>query len=291
MSVSTRTGLADADQICSDEPGIQPVRNDQRARLVEICRLSRRLLDRGVPVPVPLETGANEPFLFFRDKFIQILPFVKGQSFAGGEKQVTASGRMLRALHDGLIGEQLHTEPAVSFFRSRKFCIEALDRLAQTDTISRFGLLETRKAVSEVYDGFRQKEALLRSSILHGDWHFWNQLYDGGEVISVIDLDFFQPGPRILDIGYAMWMIHILLPRHAERYRRMFLSGYGWLTDDEIDMLPLATARIALFFLCHAADSHHPHRKWPKQYAQQMPFIHWLLTDGGERLRTAAVSV
>ena len=145
-----------------------------------------------------------------------------------------------------------------------------------------------RSAAEEIYGRWHAGEADLPHCVIHGDWHLWNQLYEGDRVVGVLDLDNMQAGARLLDIAYAIWVLHILTPQYADVYRTAFLSGYGAMSEQEIEMLPCAVAAIALSFLCHAADSDHPVRKWHKQYATQMPFIRWLLAEGGEILRDAA---
>jgi len=260
-------------------------------RLTEIFRLTRRLHSRGIPVPIPLTAGEPPlPYARLGNRLLQVIPYIRGQTFSGGPQQVHASGRMLRAFHDALADEagSSRLEPPVSFFGTAEYCMDALGRLSAVEAVSRYGLSEARRAVKEVYHQFARVESRLPATILHGDWHFWNQHYEGDDIIGVLDLDYMQRGPRILDVAYAVWSIHILLSQHAETYRRAFLAGYGSLTDDEIELLPAAAARIALFFLCHAAESRQRLRKWHKQYATQMPFIRWLLTEGGERLRHAA---
>jgi len=260
----------------------------QTDQLQEIYRVTHYLHEHGVPVPIPLTTSGGEPYLYVQDRLLQIIPYAEGRSFAGGGRQVMASGQMLRLFHDGLAEVRCELTPPLSFFRPLAYCCDALSTLRGADHISRFGLDEAEQVVEEVYARWDSVRLRLPSSILHGDWHFWNQLYVEDQVSCVVDLDYMQHGPRILDIAYALWMIHILLPQHAELYRTAFLSGYGELTADEIDILPDATARIALFFLCHTAENAHPTRRWYKQYAHQMPFIRWLLSEGREQLRVAA---
>lgn len=258
-------------------------------RLQELFRLSRLLHMRKIPVPVPLVAMDGSPFLKRNGRIIQIFPYLEGQGFSGGEAQVSASGAMLRAFHTALEAETCRLLPAVSFFRSRENCLATLADLAQIERISRFGLAEAVDVCEQIYGYWSTAEPHLPVTVLHGDWHLWNQLYNGEQVKAVLDLDYMQQGPRILDVAYAMWMIHILLPSHADAYRGAFLTGYGELTPQEIESLPVATARIALSFLCHAADSSRPAHKWNRQYAAQMPFIRWLLAKGGEQLRAACI--
>lgn len=257
-------------------------------QLREIYRLQQRLSAQGIPVPLPHLTENGEPYIRMDGKLIQVLPYIAGEPFRGGECQVRSSGAMLRSFHEALTGEGCPLKPPVDFHRTYDYCREALQRLKGVERISRFGLTEAAHAAERIYARWSAAEAKLPQTILHGDWHFWNQLYTADQVTAVLDLDYMHSGPRIMDVAYAMWIIHILLPNRAASYRRAFLAGYGALYEEEIEILPYAAARIALFFLCHAAYSSNPARKWHKQYANQMPFINWLLTAGGNELREAA---
>jgi len=261
-------------------------------QLRDLYRMQLALDERGVPVPIPLLADGLAPYSMLAGKLIQVMPCLDGESFSGGEGQVRASGAALRSFHEALEGEDVREgcqlTPAVSFFRSYARCCDALDALAACERISRYGLAEARSAAEEIYGRWHAGEADLPHCVIHGDWHLWNQLYEGDRVVGVLDLDNMQAGARLLDIAYAIWVLHILTPQYADVYRTAFLSGYGAMSEQEIEMLPCAVAAIALSFLCHAADSDHPVRKWHKQYATQMPFIRWLLAEGGEILRDAA---
>jgi len=261
-------------------------------QLLEIYHIQLALDAKGVRVPIPLMAEGDVPYTKVAGRLLQVMPFVNGEPFSGGEGQVHASGFALRSFHEALAGADVmggcQLVPAVSFFRSYANCSDALGTLDSIERISRYGVAEARSTAETIYEHWHAGEAELPQCINHGDWHLWNQLYEGDRVVCVLDLDNMHAGPRLLDIGYAMWVIHILTPNYSDVYRRAFLSGYGAMSEREIEMLPYAVAAIALSFLCHAADSANPLRKWLKQYATQMPFIRWLLAEGGEKLREDA---
>ena len=254
--------------------------SDHTQQFAEIYRLQWRLADRGIPVALPLESIDGLPYWNFAGKLLQVSPFINGGYFSELQEQVRASGAMLRTFHDALSGIACNLQPKGSFFQPYEYCQAALKKLAGYDKISRFGLSEVRECVERVYGQWEAFNYRLPMTILHGDWHFWNQLYDGDRVCGVLDLDGMVKGPRILDVAYVMWVIHILLPKQADEFRTAFFAGYGKLSCTESVMLPWATAKISLYFLCHSAYSRKPTAKWNKQYANQMPFIRWLLADG-----------
>ena len=69
-------------------------------------------------------------------------------------------------------------------------------------------------------------------TIIHDDWHPWNQIYSKNDgVKAILDLDGVQQGYRIYDIAYALYTIMISSPDHYnKKYCEMFLEGYGELT-------------------------------------------------------------
>jgi Ser/Thr protein kinase RdoA (MazF antagonist) len=262
-------------------------------QLLEIYRIQLVLDEKGIRVPLPLKAEGEVPYGKAEGRLLQVMPYVNGEPFTGGDGQVRASGAALRSFHEALAGADVIADcqlmPAVSFFKSYSNCCDALNHLTAIERISRYGLAEAFHAAEVIYEQWHSVESELPQSIIHGDWHLWNQLYEEDRVICILDLDNMQRAPRLLDIAYAMWVIHILLPNYSDAYRQAFLSGYGEMSAQEIDLLPYAVAAVALGFLCHAADSANPVRKWNKQYANQMPFIRWLLAEGGERLRADAI--
>lgn len=256
----------------------------------EIYRLQWHLADRGIPVALPLTSNAGEPYLILEDKLLQVSRFIEADPFAVRREQVRASGAMLRKFHDNLSEANCDLRPGGSFFQAYEYCLYALQQLASWGKISSFGLAEVKECVDLVYGHWEMVKCQLPMTIVHGDWHFWNQLFDGDHVCCVLDLDGMERKPRILDVAYVMWIIHILLPKHADEFRAAFFEGYGELSPTERMILPWATAKIALYFLCHSAYSRNPVVKWNKQYANQMPFIRWLLADGDKIIKEAATA-
>jgi aminoglycoside phosphotransferase (APT) family kinase protein len=57
--------------------------------------------------------------------------------------------------------------------------------------------------------------------VCHGDFGPWNLIWVGGVPRSVIDFDNAHPGPRMEDVGYALWKFEV------ETSPAPFLRGYG----------------------------------------------------------------
>ena len=67
--------------------------------------------------------------------------------------------------------------------------------------------------------------------VSHGDFGPWNLIWMDGVPRFVIDFDNAHPGPRMEDVGYAIWKFEI------ERSPAAFLHGYGLPVDarDAVD--------------------------------------------------------
>jgi aminoglycoside phosphotransferase (APT) family kinase protein len=67
--------------------------------------------------------------------------------------------------------------------------------------------------------------------VCHGDFGPWNLIWVDGDPRFVIDFDNAHPGPRLEDVGYAVWKFEIAA------YPAAFLRGYGLPVDvrDAVD--------------------------------------------------------
>ena len=67
--------------------------------------------------------------------------------------------------------------------------------------------------------------------VCHGDFGPWNLIWIDGDPRFIIDFDNAHPGPRLEDVGYALWKFEI------EATPSSFLRGYGMPIDprDAVD--------------------------------------------------------
>ncbi|BBH21083.1 hypothetical protein Back11_24280 [Paenibacillus baekrokdamisoli] len=242
------------------------------------------LNEEGVPVLNPILTSSGDFFIRYKEKLLQVTPFVRGEVFQCRPNQVYASARMLNAFHRSLQHTGSGPEPSWSFYRPIHYYEDAMDRLKKMPDIPKHELNKAEQRAEKILDTWKKTENDLPTAIIHGDWHFWNQLYKGDEICSVMDFDFIQQGKRVHDIAYSLWAIYILLPEHSRTFDQIFIKGYPNLTDEEVKILPVAIAKVGLFFLFQAAYSSRPAEKWYKQFRRQLPLIDWLLSDGEQRM-------
>ncbi|MCR8632896.1 phosphotransferase [Paenibacillus radicis (ex Xue et al. 2023)] len=245
------------------------------------------LSEHGVPVLNPILTSSGDPFINYKDKLLQVTPFVRADAFQCRHNQVRASARTLSVFHQSLQNTRPGPEPDWSFYRSRHYFMNTIDLLKNIEGIPKHELKRVEKLAEHLLETWEESQDDLPTGIIHGDWHFWNQLYKSDEVYCVMDFDFIQQGKRVHDIAYALWAIYILLPDYAKTFDEIFIKGYANLTEEELKILPIAIAKVSLFFLCQAAYSSTPAEKWRKQYRRQMPLMEWLLADGERRMYEA----
>lgn len=150
--------------------------------------------------------------------------------------------------------------------------------------LTRYGLTSQYEVVVRLYTRivrlWRKVRPNLPTTIIHGDWHFWNQLYaPNGEVRCVLDFDFMQRGERLLDVGKALWqLLSKSNTRHSARY---FLTGYGQLTAQEYRALPITVAVASLYELCTTPLMKEPIKAFRYAFRHQVPFLRWLLSRNG----------
>ncbi|WP_174808887.1 phosphotransferase enzyme family protein [Paenibacillus alvei] len=261
------------------------------AHLQYVSKLLAKLENEGIPVPRPFQDERGMSFVELDGKRVQVTPFVQGRSFLCREQQVHSSASMLRRFHHILGDEPPGPLPEWSFYHKSSDLRERLSRFRELPTIPSKEHAEVSRVMNRVLHKYDKEASMLPRTIIHGDWHFWNQKYIRNEVSCVLDFDFVRNGTRLFDIAYSIWVIYLLLPNYASTFDASFLAGYGKLSDIEIYLLPAAVSRISLFFLCQSIHSAEPAVKWKHQYRKQMPFLEWMEKEGKSRIRSLASAV
>ncbi|NKI20658.1 phosphotransferase [Paenibacillus dendritiformis] len=256
-----------------------------------VLRLLDSLAEEELPVLRPLQDEEGASIMYDEGQRIQVTPYVRGRSFQCREKQVRASAGMLRKFHRLLRDRQPGPIPDWSFYRPTAYLTDTFRHLRSLSGIPVEEISRTSYFMERTFKEYDEAEPFLPRSIIHGDWHFWNQRYLFNDVNCVMDFDFVQHGVQLFDVAYALWVIYLLLPQYADAFDAAFLSGYGELTDEEIRALPAALCRVSLFFLCQAAYAPDPAAKWKRQFDRQMPFLEWMQGEGCRRVTGLARSV
>jgi Ser/Thr protein kinase RdoA (MazF antagonist) len=252
-------------------------------RLRHIRQILSVLSREDVPVLFPLTSPRGEYYARVSGSLLQAFPFIEGDSFACQEEQVAASAHMLSRFHRALEAADPGPLPHWSFYRNSAYYFEAFEQLKGLSGISSSDLALAEKWADCVLQVWEENEEVLPATIVHGDWHFWNQIYRGGNIMTVLDFDYIQSNKRILDVAYALWVIYMLLPQYSRSFDCSFMNGYGALQETEQSLLAAAVSRISLFFLCQSAHSPNPAEKWKDQFKKQAPLLEWLHSAEGKK--------
>jgi len=239
----------------------------------------------GIPVLTLITTKDGRNYSYYKDRFVQINPYVKGNKFSNNLIQIFSSGKMLCKIHKALADVKAGPLPKWSNYPSNNILIEGLNKLKNMkDNLTKKEIRKADNLYKKVMNKWREIKIDLPETVIHGDWHPWNQLYSNdGTVKCIMDFDFIQRAERIHDVAYALWAI--LSNKDTYYLGEGFLQGYNELTYEEKNILPIAIARASLFFICTASFISNPVIELRDQVLKQEPFINWVLSKGKEEIK------
>jgi Ser/Thr protein kinase RdoA (MazF antagonist) len=242
----------------------------------------KKLLENGIPAIRMEKSQFGTYFTRWKGRKVQVSRYYEGEEFSFEPRQIHSSGAILRKIHHAL--KHLGDGPKPKWsnypsFRVMQKGIQALENLQGGVTQSQI------KLVKYYYDKVVRQWAHLNHNlpitVLHGDWHLWNQLYTTkGEVSLVFDFDFVQRGYRIFDVGDALWIL--CLHESSRPYAAEFLRGYGSIRPTEQRVLRYAIARASLFALCTVSLLNEPVDQFKLIYPREIAFLHWILSEDGK---------
>lgn len=215
--------------------------------------LARHLCDHGLPVVVPLSSTEISGL------YCEVLPYIDGREASPSLADVGLMGELLSRFHR--FGSDLHGGPyEPPHFENQVSPHGLAAEIAQLRDVEAICDLW-----SELDTCYGRQEISLPQVIRHGDFHPWNLLFSRGEparITALFDFDMSARGPRVFDIGYALFFLRFLHPEQGgaeweTRYSR-FTESYAEtsglsFTDNELAAIPLCMKCIALGFLVRKA--------------------------------------
>lgn len=225
--------------------------------------LMGHLRARKFPVPRLIGTCDDQnSMLQLRGRVYELFEFVDGERYDSSLEATLASGRALAHYHAAV--EDFSTEwtpPAGSYHAAPnvRAGLNAIPTVTSShDSVvgHEAELLHLTQLLHEQYDevaddvnrgGFHRWPA----TIIHGDWHPGNMLFQHGNVRAVLDFDAARHQPLIIDVAYGMLQFSILRAASApdlwtdffdETRMRRFLAGYlqvGSIPADQRRVIPL----------------------------------------------------
>lgn len=221
---------------------------DDLARVAYSHAVQLALLKQSFPTAEIVGTRRhNNSVVIHAGMVYEVLRWIPGQRYAGTVEQSRAAGRMLGRFHDALATFRAMDPPSslgVSYHG-----------VARVETELE-GLVSGRKreladAAGALLAMYRESAARVEGAglgswpvqVVHGDWHPGNLLFQGDDVVGVIDLDTVRPGTRALDLATGVLQFSITRnegnpltwPDHVDEDRyRAFLEGYDGESERRI---------------------------------------------------------
>ncbi|WML39949.1 phosphotransferase [Neobacillus sp. OS1-2] len=232
-----------------------------------------KLSAAGIPALQPIQNQQGVSYTRYKNYMVQVTPFVEASPFQWIPAQAYHSGQILCRMHHTLstIKESPSSTGVYQYYH--------LDPISITERLKEGGEpLPYREGmvIADFYSLINQHvidTSNLPMTIIHGDWNPSNQLYkDTNEVCCFMDFDTLQRGERIFDVAYALYFF--LIHYQSEALGWAFLKGYGALTKQEINVLPVLIAKIGLFFGILVENGEF-------QFARNKPKLDWVISEEG----------
>ncbi len=205
------------------------------------------LRERDFPVPALIGTREDQnSMLQLGGRVYELFEYVQGERYDNSLEQTTSSGHTLAAYHRAVEDFATEWTPPVGSYHDADAVRTGLNAIPTTTSAhdSVVGheaeLLQLTQEMFERYDaaadrvnksGFPDWSV----TIIHGDWHPGNMLFNDAEVCAVLDFDAARHQPRIIDTAYGMLQFSILRgpagpddwPDFGDESRtRRFMAGY-----------------------------------------------------------------
>jgi len=249
------------------------LRDIELERLEYAYFITATLKDSGIPAIVPLLNNEGVPYARYKKYFVQMTEFVEGLDFQQMTTQAYHSGQMLRRMHDALMDVE-KTPPITGAYEYIQLDPDSIrERLIENGYTLPKEMSREIKDYYQLIEDYPFDISMLPDTIIHGDWNPQNQLFnEDGEVCCFMDFDTLQRGKRIFDIAYALYFY--LIFQGKDELGQAFLEGYGCLTPEEIEVLPVLIARISIYFGILVDVG-------PFRFAQYLPQLKWLISEQG----------
>ncbi|MBC8201655.1 MAG: phosphotransferase [Planctomycetes bacterium] len=173
--------------------------------------VQKELGDHRFPVAGLIETIDGKTLVEKDGRIYELFHFIHGHRFDKSNPAAADSGRVLAHCHDLL--RDFSDEPAVykkSYHQiesTQKALSEMVDVLLRFESVEQVkGMEETTAYIGEQYEDAKKVTdsvgfSTLPTSVVHGDWHPGNMLYQDGDIVAVIDFDSLQVAQRITDLA------------------------------------------------------------------------------------------
>lgn len=246
-----------------------------RQRLSQLQQVKRLLANSSLPVPLPLRTKTGATILSYRERLLEIEPFVAHNSEADTWERMEIAFSLLGKLHTHLarIEADIHlVAPIVSNYATpeelftwiqqaeEKSASEAQPLTPEQQRLARSIYTDTRKLLVPIQQQWHTIQGQLPHQLTHGDYGGGNVLFQNQQPVAILDFDFLGHRERLFEIAYTLyWWLHKQSPdgiRDIGPWQKVksLLASYNTtaampLTHLELQVLPLEMARVPLYWI------------------------------------------
>lgn len=237
-------------------------------RLSDIQRARREVAARGIPCPAAIPTNDGAAWATLGGSLVEVEPFVgRDANMDSWERLETALpllGRihtLLRPLEASPDGRTAPVANHVEATDALRWTLMGTERIRSWNpTAEEVELLEAAEELARLLDYAEQPlERSLPRQLVHGDFWDNNVFFSDGRVVLVADFDFMGVRARIDDLALTLYYTNSTFTDDQRSGRRMtrlrkLVDAYDSglddrLTRDERNALPLALARMPLYFV------------------------------------------
>jgi Ser/Thr protein kinase RdoA (MazF antagonist) len=170
------------------------------------------LQEDGYPSAAIIRSRDGESFVQRGSRIYELFEFVGGRRFNRSPLQARQAGYEMARMHDHFRSWS-GAVPSGSGFHAKSGVADAMQqlpvRLCPDDPHRRRGMTTICKSLAALFeDAHARIEALGHSdairTVLHGDWHPGNVLYDGNDICAVLDFDSIHHGSRVADLANGL---------------------------------------------------------------------------------------
>ena len=224
-------------------------RNNQEARVRFQLAFQQHLLDSGFPTPRIVKTVANDMLVPVDNHYWAVFEFIEGNEFNQSIEQIAEAALRLAQFHN-VVDSFVQQEVVVGFNRMPDWWARGDDEVSELRKF--FAGIDIEKELDCIKECVTQltrewpaeRNKSLRQTWEHGDYHGRNMVFVGNEMRALFDFDVVHRGPRVEDIGRALFMFGRKRPGMGNirtEIARLFLDNYlrhAELSQEELKGIP-----------------------------------------------------
>lgn len=242
-------------------------RNNREARVRFQLEFQQHLLDSGFPTPGIVKTVTDDVLVYTDNHCWAVFEFVDGNEFNQSIEQIAEAARRLVQFHN-VVDSFAQQEVVVDFNRMPDWWTHGDEEVSELRKF--FAGIDIEKELDCIKECVTQfirewpaeKNKSLRQTWEHGDYHGRNMIFVGNEMRALFDFDVVHRGPRIEDIGRALFVFGRERPGLSNirpEIARLFLDNYlrhAELSQEELEAIPILAVLDSIPFASYYAMLH-----------------------------------